>query len=56
MVNHGNLHTDLAVDAIDYNAAGSNKITKIPALNKTENLVKCEFFITNIINFNERDK
>jgi mannose-6-phosphate isomerase len=48
------LHTDLAVDAIDYNAAGSNKITKEPALNKTENLVKCEFFITNIINFTER--
>ena len=48
------LHTDLSVDAIDYNAAGSNKITKIPAPNKTENLVKCEFFITNIINFSER--
>jgi len=48
------LHTDLAVDAIDFNATGSNRISRKPALNKTENLVKCEFFITNIINFNER--
>jgi len=48
------LHTDLAVDAIDYNAAGSNKITNIPAPNKTGNLVKCEFFITNIINLTGR--
>ena len=48
------LHTDLAADAIDYNAAGSNKITNIPAPNKTGNLVKCEFFITNIINLTGR--
>ena len=48
------LHTDLAVEAIDYKAAGSNKITRDPVLNKTGNLVKCEFFITNIISFNER--
>ena len=48
------LHTDLAVDAIDYNAAGSNKLSKIPVINKTANLVNCEFFVTNIINFNER--
>jgi len=47
------LHTDLALDAIDFNATGSNKIEKIPVVNKTVNLVNCEFFITNIINFNQ---
>ena len=47
------LHTDLALDAIDFNAAGKNKISGIPSENKTENLVDCEFFTTNIINFNE---
>ena len=47
------LHTELALDAIDFGTAGSNKISIQPMLNKTENLVKSEFFITNIINFNE---
>ncbi|NLA47914.1 MAG: mannose-6-phosphate isomerase [Bacteroidales bacterium] len=47
------LHTDLAIDAIDFNAAGSNKSSAMPQLNKTENLVICEFFTTNIIRFNE---
>ena len=47
------LHTDLALDAIDFNATGNNKIEKIPVVNKTENLVNCEFFTTNIIKFNQ---
>ena len=46
------LHTGLALDAIDFSAAGKNKIRIEPELNKTENLVNCEFFNTNIINFN----
>ena len=46
------LHTDLALDAIDFTASGKNKIRKEPELNKTENLVDCEFFNTNIIRFN----
>lgn len=46
------LHTDLAIDAIDFSAAGKNKIRVEPVLNKTENLVYCEFFNTNILNFN----
>jgi mannose-6-phosphate isomerase len=46
------LHTDLALDAIDFNATGINKIRKEPLLNKTENLVNCEFFNTNILWFN----
>jgi mannose-6-phosphate isomerase len=46
------LHTDLALDAIDFRQTGKNKIRLEPALNKTENLVSCEFFNTNIILFN----
>lgn len=53
--NQGNLrelHTDLALEAIDFSAAGKNKITIAPRLNKTENLVSCEYFVTNILHFN----
>lgn len=46
------LHTELALDAIDFNQKGPNKIRKEPVLNKTENLVSCEYFNTNIISFN----
>jgi mannose-6-phosphate isomerase len=47
------LHTDLALDAIDFKAAGKTKFAANPVLNKTRNLVNCEFFTTNIISFNE---
>ena len=47
------LHTDLALDAIDFNQVGKNKIRLDPILNKTENLVNCEFFNTNILCFNK---
>jgi mannose-6-phosphate isomerase len=46
------LHTDLALDAIDFSQTGKNKIRIDPVLNKTQNLVNCEFFTTNIILFN----
>ena len=46
------LHTELALDAIDFTASGKNKIRKEPELNKTINLINCEFFNTNIICFN----
>jgi len=46
------LHLDLALDAIDFNGSGANKIRKDPELNNTVNLVSCEFFNTNIISFN----
>jgi mannose-6-phosphate isomerase len=52
------LNTDLALDAIDFNASGKNKIRKGVRLNKPVNLVSCGFFDTNIIKFNivtERD-
>jgi mannose-6-phosphate isomerase len=45
------LHTDLALDAINFSASGKNKISKKPLLNKTENLVSCEFFDTDILRF-----
>jgi len=48
------LHTDLALDAINFNAAGKSKIPANSSLNKTENLVNCEFFTTNVISFNDR--
>ncbi len=50
------LHTDLALDAIDFTAIGPNKICKEPGLNASENLVSCEFFNTNIIRFDKRIK
>lgn len=47
------LHTDLALDAIDFNQAGSSKIKPAPVLNKFVNLVNCEFFNTNLLYFNQ---
>jgi mannose-6-phosphate isomerase len=46
------LHTDLALDAIDFNAAGKNKLKKEPDFNNSRNLVSCEFFNTDILRFN----
>ena len=45
------LHVDLALDAIDYEAAGKNKIRKEITTDKTENLVNCPYFHTNILHF-----
>ena len=47
------LHTELALDAIDFNQIGENKIRLKPELNKSLNLVSCEFFNTNIFCFNK---
>ena len=47
------LHTEMALDAIDFNASGKAKIRKETEINKTENLVDCEFFHTNILTFNK---
>jgi mannose-6-phosphate isomerase len=47
------LHTKLALDAIDFKASGNSRINVHPMLNKTKNLVNCEFFTTNVIYFNE---
>ena len=45
------LHIDLALDAIDYNASGKCKIKKELTADKTENLVSCPYFHTNILQF-----
>jgi mannose-6-phosphate isomerase len=45
------LHLELALEAIDFNASGKNKIRRNPEVNKTVNLVSCEFFNTNILYF-----
>lgn len=47
------LHTELALDAIDFNQTGKSKIRVEPAANITENLVNCDFFNTNIIRFDK---
>lgn len=47
------LHTDLALDAIDFKQSGTNKIRLEPVINKTINLVNCEFFNANILRFNK---
>jgi mannose-6-phosphate isomerase len=51
--NKRELHNDLAIDAIDFKEAGKGKIRIEPVMNKTENLVNCEFFNTNILRFNK---
>jgi len=47
------LHTDLALDVIDFKTSGESKIVKEPVLNRTINLISCEFFTTNVIDFNK---
>lgn len=47
------LHTDFALDAIDFNQNGSNKLSNLPVLNDSLNLVNCEFFNTNLLYFNK---
>jgi mannose-6-phosphate isomerase len=47
------LHTDLAIDAIDFSAAGKSKIRIEPEMNKSENLVSCKFFNTDILSFDK---
>jgi mannose-6-phosphate isomerase len=46
------LHTDLALDAIEFNDSEINRLRKEPVLNKSVNLVSCEFFNTELIRFN----
>ncbi len=47
------LHTDLALDVINYKKDDKCVATKLPVLNKTVNLVSCEYFSTNILRFNQ---
>jgi len=48
------LHTELALDAIDFNQTGRSKIISEHHKNRSENLVSCNYFDTNIIQINEQ--
>ncbi|RPD98638.1 mannose-6-phosphate isomerase [Aureibaculum marinum] len=48
--NERELHTELALDAIDYNAIDNYATSYKPELNKSKNIVDCQYFTTNIIN------
>jgi mannose-6-phosphate isomerase len=43
------LHTELALDVIDYSAAGKTKSEYEPTLNRTVNIVECPYFRANLI-------
>ena len=47
--NYRKLHTELALDAIDYKAQEEYKTTYNKTLNKQSNIVDCQYFTTNII-------
>lgn len=47
------LQLDQALEVMDFNAWGKNKIEKKHQLNRPANLVKCEFFETNVISFDK---
>lgn len=47
------LHTELALDAIDFSSSGKAMFQKSYPINSTGNLVLCEFFTTNILRFDE---
>ncbi len=48
------LHTDLALDVIDFSATSDPKTVYSSTLNELETLVSCEYFTTNIVQFNEQ--
>lgn len=50
------LHTDLALDAIDFNATGESSIKRKPVLNSEVNITDNEFFTTNIVLFDKTFK
>jgi len=50
------LHIDLALDAIDYDAAGKCKIRKELTPDKTENLVNCPYFLYQYITVWQSDQ
>jgi len=47
------LHTDLAVDAIDYKYYGKYRTDYEAEKNKSSNLVNCEYFTTNLFEFDQ---
>ncbi len=47
------LHTELALEAIDFNYDNDHKIKTEAVKNKTTNLVDCSYFFTNILKFDK---
>ncbi len=47
------LHTDLALDVIDFKAYAKYKTDYAYKVNKTSNILKCPYFTTNILSFNQ---
>ncbi len=47
------LHTELAVDAIDYSFEKKYETTYKTELNETKELVRCQYFTTNILEFDK---
>ncbi len=54
--NYRKLHTELALDAIDYKAQEEYKTTYNKTLNKQSNIVDCQYFTTNIISIKGKIK
>lgn len=48
--NERELHTDLAVEALDYDAVGANKCKYTKSVNQPSNIASCEYFTTDYIN------
>ena len=51
--NHRELHTDLALDVIDFKKYDSYKFTKPITKNESSELIHCEFFDVNRLSFNQ---
>ena len=51
--NHRELHTELAVDAIDYSFEKKYRTDYETEINKTSELVRCPYFTTNILEFDQ---
>ncbi|MGC9374883.1 MAG: type I phosphomannose isomerase catalytic subunit [Bacteroidales bacterium] len=52
--NYRELHTDLAVDAIDYNQYDNYRTDYTSEKNSTAEIIKCNYFQTNILDFNQQ--
>lgn len=47
--NSRELHTDLALDAIDFEVRDDFKLSYKPKINKSSNIARCEYFTTNFL-------
>ena len=52
--NERELHTEQAMDVIDFTASKQPKTFYSPVLNETTPLIKCDYFTTNMVHFNKR--